>query len=445
MNMEFDPVLLSRIQFAFTVSFHIIFPSFTIGLATMLALFEGLWLATGRIIYQEIYSFWVRIFAITFAMGVVSGVALSYQFGTNWSGFSHKIGNILGPLLSFEVLSAFFLESSFLGIMLFGQGRVSKRMHFISTIIVAVGTIISAFWILSANSWMQTPSGYEIKDGIFMPVNWFEIIFNPSFPHRFFHMVSAAYITASFTVSGVAAYYLLRNRYQEHAKIMLSIAMIASVILTPLQLFIGDRHGLNSLEYQPAKIAAIEAIWDTKEGAELTLVGIPDKNLEITKYALTIPKLASLILTRSFNGKILGLKEWAKEDRPPILPVFVCFRIMVGIGFLMIATSFSAIYLHCRSRLFSTRWFQHWCVFMTPSGFIAILSGWFVTEIGRQPYIVYGLMRTKEAVSPVLGQYIFSSLVAFILVYTIIFGAGIYYILHLIKAGPNSSSSSNVK
>lgn len=436
--MEFDPNMLSRIQFAFTVSFHIIFPSFTIGLASWLAIVEGLWLKTGNNIYQEIYKFWIKIFAVTFGMGVVTGVVMSYQFGTNWSGFSDKTGNVLGPLLGFEVLTAFFLESSFLGVMLFGWDKVSKKMHFAATLIVAAGTFISAFWILSANSWMQTPTGYIIGiDNILYPVNWLEIIFNPSFPYRFCHMIMAAYLTTAFAVGGVAAWYLLRKKFVAHAKIMFGNAMLMAVFIAPLQLFIGDQHGLNTVKYQPAKIAAIEGIWHTEKGAPLKLFGLPNEQEEVIKYSVEIPKFASLILTHDLDGEVKGLKEWSVEDRPPVLLVFFSFRIMVGIGLLMIFTGVAALYLYLRKRLFKTRWFQYWCLFMTPAGFIAVLSGWFVTEIGRQPYVVYNVIRTSESSSPVLGQYIFISLIAFMVVYSFVFGSAIYYIANLIRKGPD--------
>jgi cytochrome bd ubiquinol oxidase subunit I len=435
--MEFDPTLLSRIQFAFTISFHIIFPSLTIGLASWLAVVEGLWLKTGNDTYQEIYKLWVKIFAVTFGMGVVSGVVMSYQFGTNWSVFSDRAGNVLGPLLAFEVLTAFFLESSFLGIMLFGWERVTRGMHFASTIIVALGTVISAFWILSANSWMQTPTGYEIQaGGIFHPLNWLDIIFNPSFPYRFMHMVTAAYLTTAFFVGGIGAWYLLKKRHLAHARIMMGMAMLMAVFVAPVQIFLGDLHGINTLEHQPVKVSAIEGIWETEKGAALVLLGWPDSTTETTKFALTIPKLASLILTHNTDGEVKGLKAWPKEDRPPILPVFWCFRIMVGIGLLMALTGLMAIVLYFRKALFTQKWFQFWCLAMTPAGFIAILAGWFVTEIGRQPYVVYGLMRTAEATSPILGQHIFLSLLAFIVVYAFVFGAGIYYIAKLIHKGP---------
>lgn len=435
--MEFDPVLLSRIQFGFTISFHIIFPSLTIGLASWLAVVEGIWLKTGNELYKDIYKLWVKIFAVTFGMGVVSGVVMSYQFGTNWSGFSDKMGNVLGPLLAFEVLTAFFLEASFLGIMIFGWGRVTKRMHFFATLTVAVGTVISAFWILSANSWMQTPTGFTVNElGIFHPSNWLEIIFNPSFPYRFMHMVTGAYLTTAFFVGGVGAWYLLKNQFVPQARITLGMAMLMALFVAPVQIFLGDQHGLNTLEHQPAKIAAMEGLWETERGAPLVLFGWPDEKQEITKYAITVPKLASLILTHDLEGEVKGLKNWPKEERPPVLIPFWCFRIMVGIGLLMALTGLMALWLCFRGTLFTKKWFQIWCILMAPSGFIAILSGWFVTEVGRQPYIVYGLMRTIEAASPIIGEHVFISLLAFIIVYLFVFGAGIYYIMSLIRKGP---------
>lgn len=440
-SMEFDPVILSRIQFAFTISFHILFPSFTIGLASWLAVLEGLWLFTKQDTYKEIYKFWVKIFAVTFGMGVVSGVVLSYQFGTNWSGFSDKVGNILGPLMGFEVLTAFFLESTFLGIMLFGWERVSPRMHFTSTVVVAIGTLISAFWILSANSWMHTPVGYEIQEGnIFHPGNWLEIIFNPSFPYRLFHMITAAYLTTAFVVGGVSAWYLWKKKHIVHAKIMFGMAMLMAIAVTPVQIFLGDLHGLNTLKYQPAKIAAIEAIWETSKTVPLTLFAWPDSQAEKNLYTIEIPKLGSLILTHDVNGEVKGLKAWPENERPPVAPLFYCFRLMVGIGVLMLFTGICAFILNWRKKLFETSWFQGLCMLMTPSGFVAILAGWMVTEMGRQPYVVYGMLRTKDVVSPVLGIEVLISLLAFLLVYTIVFGAGTYYILKLIQVGPETKA-----
>jgi cytochrome d ubiquinol oxidase subunit I len=432
-----DPLLLARIQFAFTISFHIIFPAFTIGLASWLAVIEGLWLKTRRPVYQELYKFWIKIFAVTFGMGVVSGVVMSYQFGTNWSVFSDRTGNVMGPLLGYEVLTAFFLEASFLGIMLFGWNRVSEKMHFSSTIIVAVGTIISAFWILSANSWMQTPQGHRIgEDGLLYPEDWLAIVFNPSFPYRFAHMVTATYLTTCFVVGGVGAWYLLQKRHIEHARVMLTMAVFFAAIFAPLQIVIGDLHGLNTLKHQPAKVAAMEGLWETTKGAPLVLFGIPDMEAEETKHAVHIPNLASLILTHDWNGEVKGLKEWKKEDRPVVPIVFWSFRVMVAIGMLMMLTGLTGAFLYWRKKLYDARWFHYWAAAMMPSGFIAVLAGWFVTETGRQPWTVYGVLRTQESVSPVLPEYIALSLMIFIVAYIFIFGAGSYYILKLIGKGP---------
>lgn len=412
-------------------------PAFTIGLASFLAVVEWRWLKTGNTLYRDIYKMWVKIFAVTFGMGVVSGVVLSYQFGTNWSVFSDKVGNVIGPLLGYEVLTAFFLESSFLGIMLFGWGRVSPRMHFAATVIVAAGTLMSAFWILSANSWMQTPGGFEVREGgIFFPVNWIDVIFNASFPYRFAHMVVAAYLTTAFVIGGVSAWYLWKKRHEAQARIMFAMAMLMAVFVAPAQLFIGDLHGLNTLQHQPAKVAAMEGIWETEKGAALRLFGWPDEEAEETLYAIEIPKLASLILTHDAEGEIKGLKSWPKEDRPPVAAVFWSFRVMVAIGMAMILTGVIAAVLHFRKRLFDTRWFHLWCMMLTPSGFVAVLAGWFVTEIGRQPYTVYGVLRTSDSVSPVDGAHVAISLAAFVVVYFFIFGAGSYYILRQIGKGP---------
>lgn len=434
--LNLDAALLSRVQFAFTMSFHIIFPAFTIGLASWLTVVELLWLKTKNPVYRSIYQLWVKIFAVAFGMGVVSGIVMSYQFGTNWAGFSQKIGNVLGPLFGFEILTAFFLESSFLGIMLFGWNRVSPRMHFVSTLIVAIGTLISAFWILSANSWMHTPTGYEIKEGIFYPLNWLDIIFNPSFIYRYCHMVAAAYLTTAFTVSGVGAWYLWRQQHLHQAKVMVGMGMLMIALVTPLQILLGDVHGLNTFEHQPIKVAAMEGLWETQKGAPLTLFAIPDAQNETNHFAMTIPGLSSLILTHRMNGEVTGLKAAPKENRPPVGIVFFAFRIMVGIGLLMLLTGIISIYLFFKKKLFTTGFFQKWCILMAPSGFIAVLAGWFVTETGRQPFIVYNLMRTKEVLSPVLAEYVLMSLLAFVIIYAFVFGAGIYYIFKLIFMGP---------
>jgi cytochrome d ubiquinol oxidase subunit I len=432
-----DPILLARIQFAFTISFHIVFPAFTIGLASFLAVTEWRWLATGKEVYRDIYKFWVKIFAVAFGMGVVSGVVMSYQFGTNWSLFSDKTANVLGPLLGFEVLTAFFLEASFLGIMLFGWGRVSPRMHFVSTCIVAVGTLISAFWILSANSWMQTPQGFEVMaDGRLMPTDWIEVIFNPSFPYRFTHMVIAAYLTTAFVVGGVGAFYLWNKRHIPQARIMLGMAAIMAALIAPTQLFVGHMHGENTMHHQPAKVAAMEGNWDHTTNAPLYLWGWPDQKAEETKYGITIPGGASWVLTGDVNGEIPNLKSFAPEDRPPVAWVFWSFRVMVGLGMLMILIGVVSAVQYFRGKLFESRWLHGWWMLMMPSGFVALLAGWFVTEIGRQPWTAYGIIRTAESVSPaILGPQVAWSLLAFVVMYTFVFGAGSYYILKLIGKG----------
>jgi cytochrome d ubiquinol oxidase subunit I len=435
--LSLDPLMLARIQFAFTIGFHIVFPAFSIGLASFLAVVEWRWLATGNAHFRDIYRFWVKIFAVTFGMGVVSGVVMSYQFGTNWSVFSDKVGNVIGPLLGYEVLTAFFLESSFLGIMLFGMGRVSKRMHFASTCIVAAGTLISAFWILAANSWMQTPQGFRVgEDGRLYPTDWLKIIFNPSFPYRFAHMVTAAYLATAFVVGGVGAFYLWKKRHRPQARIMLGMATIMAALVAPAQALIGDAHGLNTLQYQPAKVAAMEGLYKTESSVPMLLFGWPDDVKESVGYRLELPGMASLILTHDFKGEIKGLSEWPKEERPPVLPVFFAFRVMVGLGLLMIAIGIASAVQYFRGRLFESRWLQGWWMLMMPSGFIALLAGWFVTEIGRQPYVAYGLIRTRDAVSPaILGPQVAWSLAVFVIVYALIFGAGSYYILRLIGKG----------
>ena len=433
-----DALLLARLQFAFTISFHILFPAFTIGLASWLAVLEWRWLSTDNPVYADIYRMWVKIFAVSFGMGVVSGVVMSFQFGTNWSVFADKGGNVLGPLLGYEVLTAFFLEASFLGVMLFGWNRVSRRVHFAATVIVAAGTLLSAFWILSAASWMQTPTGFQAGENhLLYPTDWLKVIFNPSFPYRFSHMVTAAYLTTAFVVAGVGASYLRQGRHVKHARVMLGMAMIMAVFVAPSQLLLGDLHGLNTLEHQPAKVSAMEGLWETQRGAPLVLFGWPDQDEETTKYGLEIPRLSSLILTHDLNGEVKGLKAWPKEERPPAAWVFFSFRVMVGMGLLMIATGLMALILFFRKRLFDTRWFQYWCTALTPAGFIAVLAGWFVTEIGRQPWVVYGVLRTAEAASPVMRAPIAVSLLSFILIYGFIFGAGAFYIVRLIRKGPS--------
>jgi cytochrome bd ubiquinol oxidase subunit I len=435
-----DGVLLARVQFAFTIAFHILFPAFTIGLAAWLAVLEGLWLKTDHPIYKDIYRQWSKIFAVVFGVGVVTGIVMPYQFGTNWSGFIGHVGNVIGPLLGFEVLTAFFLESSFLGIMLFGWGRVSPRMHFVATCIVSVGTMISAFWILSANSWMQTPQAYEIlKDGTLKATDWLGVIFNPSFPYRFAHMILAAFLTTAFAVGGTAAWYLLKKKHIAHARVMLGMAMIMALLATPIQIFVGDLHGLNTLKHQPAKVAAMEGHWQTGKNVPLVLLGHPNEKTETTKTWLSIPSGASFLLKHNTEGKIKGLKDWPKADRPPVATVFWSFRIMVGLGLLMLLAGVLAAFLWWRGTLFTNKIFLKFCLYMSPAGFIAILAGWFVTEVGRQPYLVYGVLRTANMVSPVVPQVVAASLLMFMVVYLILFGSALYYILKLIKKGPTAT------
>lgn len=437
---ELDPLLLSRIQFAFTISFHIIFPSFTIGLAAWLMVLEALWLKTGKQIYADISRHWTKIFAVSFGMGVVSGVVMSYEFGTNWSELSRLGGNVIGPLLSYEVLTAFFLEAGFLGIMLFGRDRVPKWVHFFATCMVALGTAISAFWILSANSWMQTPQGYRVaEDGVLHVTDWWQVIFNPSFPYRFTHMVAAAYLTTAFVVSGIGAWYILQNRSAPHGRIMLGMGLSLIVWLAPLQLVIGDLHGLNAREHQPAKIAAVEAHWETRRDAPLVLFAWPDVKTESNLYEVAIPGLGSLVLTHEWDGEVRGLKSFPVDERPdPVIPFF-SFRIMVGIGFIMIALGLTGAVLWLMGRLYTTRWFLRAMVLASPLGFIAVLAGWFVAEVGRQPWVVYGVLRTADAVSPVPGGSVLTSIILFVIVYGIVFGAGIFYMGQLVRRGPEQT------
>jgi len=437
--MDFAPdtlVLLSRIQFGFTVSFHIVFPAFTIGLSAFIATLLIAHLRTGRQHFHTLARFWTKVFAVSFAMGVVSGIVLSYQFGTNWSRFSEITGNVLGPVIGYEVLTAFFLEATFLGVMLFGGDRVPKWLHAMSAVIVAAGTALSAFWILSANSWMQTPAGFEMRDGIAYPVSWFHIVFNPSFPYRFAHMLLAAYLTTSLVVLAVGARYLLAGRYADEGRTMMRMGVGMLAVLAPLQLLIGDLHGLNTAAHQPAKVAAMESHWDGSEPGDLVLLGWPDEDAERNRFEVSIPKGASLIITHDPNGLFPGLKDFAPEDRPPVWPVFVSFRIMVGIGMIMIALGLVGAWLWWRGRLFDTRWYlkaagQAWSL-----GFIAILAGWMVTEIGRQPWLVHGVLRTAQATSPVLTSTVAVSLALFVLVYCVVFGVGVLYIRRMLQKGP---------
>ncbi|WP_118987530.1 cytochrome ubiquinol oxidase subunit I [Photorhabdus sp. CRCIA-P01] len=429
---------LARIQFAFTVSFHIIFPAITIGLASFLAVLEGLWLKTRNTDYKVLYHFWSKIFAVNFGMGVVSGLVMAYQFGTNWSFFSDFAGSITGPLLTYEVLTAFFLEAGFLGVMLFGWDRVGEKLHFFATVMVALGTLISTFWILASNSWMQTPQGHEIVNNQVVPVDWLAVIFNPSFPYRLAHMSTAAFLASAFFVAASAAWHLLKGNDSTAMKKMLSMSMWMILIIAPLQALIGDAHGLNTLEHQPAKVAAMEGHWENLPGeaTPLILFGIPDMEREETRYAVEIPYLASLILTHSIDKQVPALKEFPPEDRPNALMVFWSFRVMVGLGVLMIVAGFWGLWLRYKRRLYQSKTFLRFIFLMAPSGLIAILAGWFTTEIGRQPWVVYGLLRTKDAVSAHGEIHMSISLLLFIAVYSSVFGVGYAYMMKLIRKGP---------
>lgn len=436
--MDFDPVLLARLQFAFTIIFHIIFPSFTIGLSAYIATLGVLWLKSGEERHQLLMQFWVKIFAVSFAMGVVSGIVLSYQFGTNWSRFSVATGNVVGPLLGYEVLTAFFLEATFLGILLFGFSRVPRWLYVLSAIVVAVGTSISAFWILAANSWMQTPAGHEWRDGVAFPLDWFQIVFNPSFPYRFAHMLNAAHLTTGFVVIAVGARYLIGGRFIAEGRTMLRMGIGLAAILAPLQLAIGDQHGLNTLKHQPIKVAAMEAHWDGSKPADFHIFAWPDEKAGVNHFELSIPKGASLILTHHMNGLFPGLLSVPEKDRPPVKLVFFAFRVMLAIGFFMIAAALLGAFLWWRGSLFESTWYLHVMAQTWWMGFVAVIAGWVVTESGRQPWIVYGVMRTADASSPIPGATIAGTLALFVIAYGVVFSFGIYYMNRLIAKGPDA-------
>ena len=437
-------LLLARIQFAFTISFHFIFPAFSIGLASYLAVLEALWLKTGRDVYLNLFKYWLKIFAIAFAMGVVSGIVMTYQFGTNWSVFSDRAGPIIGPLMAYEVLTAFFLEAGFLGVMLFGLERVGKKLHFLATCMVAIGTAISAFWILSVNSWMHTPVGWAINEaGQFVPAApWIEIIFNPSFPYRLVHTVIAAYLTTALVVGGVAAWHLLKGRDLPGVRIMFSMAMWMAALVAPLQIVVGDLHGLNTLEHQPAKVMAMEGHYESHPtGAQLALIGIPDDEEERLKYAIEIPKLSSLILKHVLNGPMEGLKTVPKQYLTPAEIVFWSFRVMVGLGMLMLLLGLVSLVARARKRLYDWKLLHRFALIMGPSGFVAVIAGWITTEVGRQPWVVYNLMRTAEARAPIAAPAVATSLMVFVVVYFIVFGIGTLYILRLMRHPPHPHES----
>lgn len=430
-------ILLARAQFAFTVGFHIVLPAFSIGLASYLFVLEALFLFTGRGVYLDVYNYWLRIFAVVFAMGVVSGLVMSYEFGTNWSVFAEKTGPVIGPLLGYEVLTAFFLESGFLGVMLFGRNRVGPGLHLAATGIVALGTLISAFWILSANSWMQTPAGFAISPhGRFLPVDWWEIIFNPSFPYRLVHMVLASYLSVAFAVGAVGAFHLRRDRQSQPARLMFSMALWMAAIVAPIQVLAGDQQGLNTLQYQPAKVAAMEGDFRTVPGTSLKLFGLPSLAARRTLDAIAIPHLGALILTHEWDGTVKGLDSFPRRDWPPAPWVFWSFRLMVALGFAMVGVGWWSLWARWRGRLYASPWLLRATLAMGPAGFIAVLAGWVTTEVGRQPYTVYGLLLTTQSASPIATPGVLWSFVTIALVYLVVFGIGLRYILRQMRRPP---------
>ena len=434
-----DAFHLARIQFGFTVAFHIVFPAFSIGLASYLMVLEGLWLRTGKHVYLDLFRYWIKIFAVGFAMGVVSGLVMSYQFGTNWSQFSDKAGPVVGPVMAYEVMTAFFLEAGFLGVMLFGMERVGRRLHFFATCMVAGGTLLSAFWILSVNSWMHTPAGFGIgPDGRMFPTDYWQIVFNPSVFVRVPHMVLASYLIVAFIVGGVGAWHMLRGHATPAVRTMFSMAMWMAAIVAPLQIGMGDLHGLNTLEHQPMKIAAMEGNWEKsgKDGAPLILFGWPNMEKEVTEYKIEIPHFSSLILTHTWNGVVPGLKEVPPADRPYAPIVFWTFRIMVGLGFAMFGLGAFSLFARWRGTLFTSAWLHRIALVMAPAPIIAMLSGWMTTEIGRQPFTVYGVLRTADSVSPIALPGIATSLAIFVIVYFVVFGAGVLVILRMMSRPP---------
>lgn len=432
-----DPVLLARAQFAANISFHILFPSISIALCWVLLFFRWRWLATNDGAWLSAYRFWTKVFALTFALGVVSGITMSFQFGTNWPGFMEKAGNVAGPLLGFEVLTAFFLEAGFLGIMLFGHGKVSERVHQLSTFLVAFGTTLSAFWILALNSWMQTPTGHEIVDGEFHVKSWLEVIFNPSFPYRFVHMLLASALTVAFLLSGISAWQVLRRRVISSTPKVLRVGLTLAAVLIPLQIFIGDMHGLNTLQHQPQKIAAMEGVWDTTRGAPLLLFALPDDTARMNHLEIAIPKMASFILTHHIDGEIKGLNEF-RDRHPPALPLFFAFRTMVGMGMLMLLVSWIGWFMYRRAR-WRPQQLPHWMLWglagMTFSGWVATLAGWYVTEIGRQPFVVFGLLRTADVASAVPAPMIALTLAMYIAMYLALIVAYITVLAYMAQKG----------
>ena len=435
--MTIEPVLLSRLQFAFTISFHILFPAFSIGMAAFLAIMEGAWLKTKNPLYLSICKFWTKIFALTFGMGVVSGIVMEFQLGTNWSGFTQSVGGILGVLFTYEVMTAFFIEAGFLGVMLFGWNKVSPKLHYTATLLVFMGTTLSAYWIMCANTWMQHPVGYQEINGIFNPTSWSQIVFNPALFPRFIHMMLACYISAGFVIISVSAYYLLKKCHIAFAKKCFATVFTGLLILTPLQIIVGDGNGVEVHENQPIKTAAMEGIWNTQKGAPLLLFAIPDQKNQLNHFELSIPHFSSLLNTHDWNGEMQGLKSVPIKNQPDVIVVFFAFRIMVLIGFIMFFLAISALYLKLKKQVYNTDWFLKLCVLSAPLGFMGLWCGWITAEMGRQPWIVYNLIRTSDAVSHVSVYNVLISFGLIIVVYGIIFGIFYFYYLHkIIQKGP---------
>jgi cytochrome d ubiquinol oxidase subunit I len=439
-----DPLILSRLQFFWVIGWHILLPAFTIGLASFIAVMEGAHIVTGREVLFRISAFWVKIFSVAFGMGVVSGIVMPFQFGTNWSRFSADAGNIVAPLFAYEGIVAFFLEAAFLGVLLFGRNLVPRWTHFVAALMVALGTLFSAFWILSANSWMQTPQGYKVIEGRFYPVDWLAIVFNPSFPYRFAHMVNAAYITTGFVVLSVGAWMIRKGRFVEEGRLMFSITLWLLLALVPLQIFLGDQHGLNTLEYQPAKLAAIEGDFKTETPTPLHLFAIPEQDTATNRFDIAIPQLGSIVLTHSWKGTVKGLDQFPRQDWPMVILPFFAFRIMVGIGLLMLALVVWGNWMRRGDRLFRSVRLLRLFEFAAPLGFIALIAGWVTTETGRQPWTVYGILRTADSVSPSLtGWDALLSLLGYIIAYAVIYPSGWIVMSRIVRRGPEAMVAEN--
>ncbi|HZV91912.1 MAG TPA: cytochrome ubiquinol oxidase subunit I [Caldimonas sp.] len=437
-----DALLLSRLQFAWVIALHILLPAFTVGLACYIATLETLWWLKKDDVYRRLSAFWIKIFAVSFGMGVVSGIVMPFQFGTNWSRYVDATANVVGGLMAYEVLTAFFLESAFLGVLLFGRKLVPQWAHVFSALMVALGTLLSSFWILAVNSWMQTPTGYKIVDGRFFPVDMFAVIFSPSFPYRLTHTVIAFVVTTAFVVLGVGATYLRQQRHASESKVMVRMSLFFLTVMVPLQIAVGDLHGVNTLEHQPAKLAAMEGLWDTGRGVAASLFAIPDAQAETNRFEIAIPNLASLYLTHDWHGEVKGLKAWPRQDRPPVAIVYFAFRVMVGVGMLMLGVVATGWWQKSRGRLFTSPFFLRAAQWATPIGFVAVIAGWTVTEVGRQPWVVYGLMRTRDAVSPSLttGD-VALSLASYVLAYIVIFGGGFVLLRRMVRRGPPAAAA----